>query len=130
MSSEATPDLLPLPDARIKSYQTDSTGRVTILHTYDESDMEAYARANVELALVESREKLAKAQRLLFAERSRNDRIEAEANDYGDHLDTVTARAERLAEALRGIHRRAMNGCSAMDCARYAYAALNLELEE
>ena len=34
------------------------------------------------------------------------------------------ARAERLAEALRAIHRAAHDGCSAMDCAREAYAAL------
>ena len=36
-------------------------------------------------------------------------------------------RAERLAEALRNIRRAALDGCSAMDCARDAYDALALE---
>lgn len=35
------------------------------------------------------------------------------------------ARAERLAEALRGIRRDALDGCSAMDCARDAFDVLN-----
>ena len=43
----AEPDLLPLPEATMKSYQTDSTMRTMTLHSYSESDMQAYARANV-----------------------------------------------------------------------------------
>src|SRR5690606_16850711 len=40
-------ELLPLPEAMIESYQTDSTMRTWTLHSYSESDMRVYARANV-----------------------------------------------------------------------------------
>jgi len=44
-------DLLPLPEATMKSYQTDSTMRTMTLHSYSKSDMQAYARANVANAI-------------------------------------------------------------------------------
>ena len=40
-------DLLPLPEATMKSYQTDSTMRTMTLHSYSKSDMQAYASANI-----------------------------------------------------------------------------------
>lgn len=41
-----------LPEARIESYQNDSTMRWTKLHTYDAEDMREYGRACVAAALL------------------------------------------------------------------------------
>ncbi len=43
---------------------------------------------------------------------------------YQERAVKAEARAERLAEALRGIRRDALDGCSAMDCARDAFDVL------
>lgn len=39
--------LLPLPEATMRSYQTDSTMRTMTLYSYSASDMRDYARTNV-----------------------------------------------------------------------------------
>src|SRR5690606_21395758 len=118
-------ELLPLPEAMIESYQTDSTMRTWTLHSYSESDMRVYARANVAhatAALQAEVEELRVLAKKVTADLMESDEIREKLG----HLLTRTAaalkgeppagvwhswhdlpeRAERLKEALEEVRSR------------------------
>ena len=99
-------ELLPLPE-RVEVDKHLPTG--VRIYAYDANTLKNYARANMEPLRAEVKA------------------LKHDLDAYITIANTETTRAERLAEALRNIRRAALDGCSAMDCARDAYDALALE---
>ena len=104
--------LLPLPEPEVH----DAAG---YRRAFSPVQLSAYARANVEAATEALR---AEVERLMGCLATANANHEQFERQWYLERD----RAERLAEALLNIRRAALDGCSAMDCARDAYDALAL----
>lgn len=112
--------LLPLPERSEIDRHIPTGIRV---YGYTADDMHAYARANLAPLQAENERLRAEVERLMGCLATANANHEQFERQWYLERD----RAERLAEALRNIRRAALDGCSAMDCARDAYDALALE---